>query len=374
MPSLRLDRARRMAAVLATLVVVAVVAACGSSGSPDASGSDSSGSDSSRSSATDATASTAGNEDAGPVPSPGCSSEPPAAVRLERRTVAVAELERWYLVTVPDVAAKGEPLPLVIDFHGLAEGATAHAELTGLGPLGEREGFVSVFPQGSGNLDGWAAVPGGSAAGPNVDVDFVVTLLDRLERDLCVDLSRVYAVGVSNGAMLVSMLVCRMADRFAAVAPIAGITVYDDCEPSDPVPALTMHGTADPILMFNGGVGDLVKLVSGGGGAAPTTVVPTTTAPVDLDGPGYPANAAVWADRNGCDPDPTDDDVTAEVLHRMWDCPEGAEVEMYIVDGGGHAWPGSELSKALVAITGYTTFDIDATELVWSFLSAHHRA
>ena len=35
--------------------------------------------------------------------------------------------------------------------------------------------------------------------------------------------------------------------------------------------------------------------------------------------------------------------------------------------GGGHAWPGSEFSRAVAAVVGYTTFDINATELAWSF-------
>ncbi len=59
--------------------------------------------------------------------------------------------------------------------------------------------------------------------------------------------------------------------------------------------------------------------------------------------------------------------MTDEVIHRVYDCPAGADVEFYIVLGGGHAWPGSTFSQAIASVVGYTTMDISATELAWSF-------
>lgn len=316
------------------------------------------------------------------VPSRGCAAGPTSAVQLERRTVPVAELSRWYLLTVPEASDPQVPFPLVLDFHGLTEGADVHAQLTGMGAYGASHGFVAVIPQGTGDLARWAAGPGGSAGEPNIDVDFVNAMLDQVEDSICIDTSRVYATGMSNGAMLTSMLGCRLAGRLAAVAPISGATTFDSCEPVATVPMMTIHGTADPILLFNGGVGDLVKALSGsigGDGSAPssgpstTAPAPTTTVAVDLDGPGYPANVAAWAQRNGCGPTPSDEPVSATVTHRTYDCPAGADVEMYVVAGGGHAWPGSELSQALEGLVGTTTFDIDATDLVWAFFQRFRR-
>ena len=84
---------------------------------------------------------------------------------------------------------------------------------------------------------------------------------------------------------------------------------------------------------------------------------------------GYPATVAAWAERNGCGPEPTDTEVTSEVVHRVYDCPAGADVEFYIVLGGGHSWPSSEFSESIGDIVGKTTFDIDATRDAWAFLS-----
>ena len=69
---------------------------------------------------------------------------------------------------------------------------------------------------------------------------------------------------------------------------------------------------------------------------------------------------------NGCKGS-TDEDVSDEVIHRTFDCPDGAAVEFYIIEGGGHSWPGSEFSKSIDSIVGPTTFDIDATDLIWTF-------
>ena len=102
-------------------------------------------------------------------------------------------------------------------------------------------------------------------------------------------------------------------------------------------------------------------------------VTPTTTAPpADLDGEGYPAAVAAFAERNDCDPEPTDTDLSEAVLHRVYDCPPGADVEFMIIDGGGHSWPSSEFSRNIEAVVGPTTFDVDATRDSWEFLQRFH--
>jgi polyhydroxybutyrate depolymerase len=52
-------------------------------------------------------------------------------------------------------------------------------------------------------------------------------------------------------------------------------------------------------------------------------------------------------------------------------CPGGATVQLYVVEGGGHTWPGSQFSQAGVAALGPTTFDIDANQVIWAFFQAH---
>jgi polyhydroxybutyrate depolymerase len=292
-----------------------------------------------------------------PAPSPGCGPSKVGALDAQRRTITVAGEERFYLLTTPPAHDGRTPLPLVLDFHGLGEGAQVHTQMSAFGALAKQEGFVVAFPHGTGTPVRWNVSP---PPEPNPDLQFVDRLLEALGRDLCVDTSRVYSTGLSFGAIMTSFLACNRANRFAAIAPVAGITF---CGPERPIPVVTFHGTADPILRFNGGVG----AIPGISGPATPSAATTTTAPADLDGEGYPATVAKWAARNGCDPTPTDTKVSDEVLHRVYRCPAGQDVEFYILTGGGHVWPGSEFSRSIESIVGYTTFDVTATKVAWEF-------
>lgn len=306
-----------------------------------------------------------GVSEAASSPSAGCDAAAPQPVALERQTVMVDSAERWWLMTVPDAASAKKPLSLVVDFHGLMEGADVHAKMSDFSGLAQEKGFFVATPHGTGTPVRWGV--GGGPEGA-ADQAFVTAMLSDLEARYCIDTNRVYATGLSNGAMMSSVMACEQSDVFAAVAPIAGVMAIPGCQPTRRVPMMSIHGTADPILHFDGTIGSIPGL---GGAPAVATTAPATTAPVDLDGPGYPANVAAWAKRNGCEPEPTDTDVTENVILRTYECPAGADVEFYVVKGGGHSWPGSEFSKAIATVVGPTTFDIDASELAWEFFTRH---
>jgi polyhydroxybutyrate depolymerase len=267
-------------------------------------------------------------------------------------------VERWYLLTIPERVAD-RALPVVLDFHGLAEGAEIHTRMSQFSDLAEDEGFVAAFPHGTGTPVGWDLTTGEG----NADVRFVRTMLDELGRSMCIDESRVYATGLSMGGMFSSTLACTMADRITAVAPVAGLFEPDHCRPSRAVPLLTYHGTADPFLLFNGGLGSGVGDVLRGQPPKEQPAVP----PADLDGPGYPTVAADWARRDGCEGMPDDEAVGSMVIRRVFGCPDQTAVEFVVVEGGGHTWPGSAFSGSLEDLLGPTTGEVDATTETWRF-------
>ena len=49
-------------------------------------------------------------------------------------------------------------------------------------------------------------------------------------------------------------------------------------------------------------------------------------------------------------------------------CPEGHEVELVVVAGGGHAWPGRP-DLLPPEIAGRVNRDIDASEYVWEYFA-----
>jgi polyhydroxybutyrate depolymerase len=349
---------RRAALVAASVVALAVTCgACSSTGS----------------SVPASSAASTKTATGAPVRSAGCSAAPAAAVTGQRQDIEVGGVDRWFLLTTPapdtpgpstDGSSSPAARPLVLDFHGLAEGASLHALTSRFGELGQKDGFVVAFPEGTGNPVQWDTSSHGAA---NADLAFVTAMLNQLEQTQCIDTSRVYASGFSDGAFMVSQLACTMSARFAAIAAVSGLQLPRPCPTTRRVPVLTFHGTADPILFFNGGVGTatLNRVL---GRASPTgSSTTTTTLPAKLNGPGYPATVQAWAAKDGCQPRPDDVKIASQVIRRTYRCPAGTGVEFYIVLGGGHAWPGSAISRAISGLTGYTTFQIDATTIIWSF-------
>jgi polyhydroxybutyrate depolymerase len=296
------------------------------------------------------------------TPSAGCQAGAVAENDLVKKTMNVAGMDRYYILSNP--AGDGTtPLPLVVDLHGLLEGADVQARLSGLGAYGQQHGFVAVEPNGSGTPLRWNTNPDTSK---NPDLQFIDAMLTEVEQNQCIDTSRVYATGISYGAIMTSFLACNRSNVFAAFAPVSGITLGGTCDQSRKTPMLTFHGTADPILYFNGGVNPAILGVLGARGGQGTT---TTSSPPDINGPGYPATVAKWAAMNGCDTTPTDTNVSDKVIHRVYHCPPGQDVEFFIISGGGHNWPGSKVGTGAGRIGqgGEVNQDISATAEVWKF-------
>jgi len=254
---------------------------------------------------------------------------------------------------------------LVVDFHGLSEGATLHSLTSQFGTLGQKDGFVAVFPNGTGTPLQWNVT---NQSSTNPDLAFITQMLKQIEATECIDTSRVYASGFSDGAYLVSMLACTMSGTFAAIGAVSGLQFPRPCHTTRPVPIITFHGTADPIVYFNGGVGTgILNTLFGKTPAASSPTTTTTTRPARLNGPGIPAHVRLWAIKDGCNPRAQNVRVSSQVILRNYICPTGVAVRFYIIVGGGHAWPASKFSQSISKITGFTTFQINATTTMWSF-------
>ena len=91
-------------------------------------------------------------------------------------------------------------------------------------------------------------------------------------------------------------------ERFAAAAPVAGVTEVADCHPDRPVPVVAFHGTDDGFLAYEGGFGPKVaSLPSPDGRGTLGDAVGQADGPEGSTGPSVPEVMAGWAERNGCD-------------------------------------------------------------------------
>jgi polyhydroxybutyrate depolymerase len=245
--------------------------------------------------------------------------------------------------------------------HALSVSYTAATALAGFDAIAKRYAYITVAP--SGLLDGptpyWLAAP----VSPNYDVQYIKDLLDWLETNLCVDTSRVYSTGQSNGAQMSSVLACELSERVTAVAPVDGAEFYDVCR-GRPVPVIAFHGTADPFVPYKGGGlnSETIAEQNYWKGSAPANLPATH---------GVDASMQTWALHNGCDPIPRERRVAYDVRERTWlHCK--ADTVLYIVDGGGHTWPGHPVPGSEKSF-GYTTTNIDATNLMFAFFFAHRQ-
>jgi len=93
------------------------------------------------------------------------------------------------------------------------------------------------------------------AVSKNVDdVAFTSDMIDRISAEYCVNPSRIYATGMSNGAFMSYRLACELSNRIAAIGPVAGVSVADPCLPSRPVPVISFNGTGDLLVWYDGGI------------------------------------------------------------------------------------------------------------------------
>jgi polyhydroxybutyrate depolymerase len=85
---------------------------------------------------------------------------------------------------------------------------------------------------------------------------------------------------------------------------------------------------------------------------------------------------AVWAERDGCGTDAEQAPVQGDVSVLRFPCPDGVDVELYVVQGGGHTWPGAttnppnEILASAVRDFGKTS-EVSANRLMWRFFAAH---
>ena len=258
---------------------------------------------------------------------------------------------RSWLVHLPPHYGPSKTWPLVIAYHGRGGGGAQMAQLTGLDEVADQQGFIVVYPEGVERS--WAAHVGAEADKEGVDsVGFTAALLDRLEQEYPVDRTRVVLAGFSDGADMVQLLGCKLADRVTAIVPVSGTLPNQDvaaCRLARPLSVVEFHGTADPIATYVSGRNEI---------HGPAGLMQSVDQTI-----------AGWAERDGCQakpvevplPNPAD---TLPVVERDFPgCAGGVIVRLYRIEGGGHAWPG-EAERLTERITGRGSAGIDASAII----------
>jgi polyhydroxybutyrate depolymerase len=274
------------------------------------------------------------------------------------RRVDVHGQARTYSLYVPANASESKPAALVIALHGGLGQGSSMAALSGFSQLADREGFLVAYPDGLRRRwrDG-RTMPAGMVAEEADDVAFMSALIDDVAKLHALDAHRIYATGISNGAMFSNYLALKLSERIAAIAPVAGgiaSEVAANFHPTSPVSVLIINGREDPLVPYEGGAV----------GKTHGTIVSTERA------------LHLWLDADDLHGEPHVRDVAAKKngdcseQWRTWSGRNGSAVTMVALADGGHTWPGG-MQYLPKAIVGAVCPELDASHAIWDFFRQH---
>lgn len=271
-------------------------------------------------------------------------------------SINVSGVQRTYVAHVP--ARLSPRAALILSFHGHGGSGAQQSRLTNFDALSDKDGFIVVYPNGIRRQ--WS--DGRPQDAGTDDIAFTKALIASFSKRYPIDPKRIYVTGFSNGGTFAEYAGCKLADRIAAIAPVSGsLPVYDvpSCHPSRPLSVLTIAGTSDPIMPYNGGKIHLLHTDRG-------TVISAQK------------TAAFWAANARCAPTPQTTalppaapaDGTSVQRTAYSQCAPGTNVEFYTIQGGGHAWPGGPQYLPKIFI-GTASNQLDASARIVGFFLAH---
>lgn len=254
-------------------------------------------------------------------------------------------VERTYYLDLPNDLATDAPLVFVL--HGYTSSAWVIRNYSGWSTVAANEGVAVCYPQGTLDMGGTSHWNSNLGISTTDDHGFLVALAQHLQETYSLSPDCTYSCGMSNGGYMSYSLACQYPDVFRAVGSVTGaMSEYDfnNCNPSEVVPVIHLHGTADYIVSYYNGVG---------GGA--------------WGNEGMSEIIDLWTSMMGTTQEDETDlpnlefiDLSSVEFLRFYGAPGGQEFHHYRVSGGGHDWFGV-----------WGNQDIESTELLWDFFQSH---
>jgi polyhydroxybutyrate depolymerase len=271
------------------------------------------------------------------------------------RHVTVDARDRSYRLHIPKSLDLKNPQPLVLAFHGAFTNAVIMEAYSALDAKADAAGFIVAYPNGTGPNDltlFFNIQPAPNLLRPD-DIAFTSRVIDDIEAAAPVDPKRVYATGISNGGMFCYLLASQLSNRIAAIAPVSGTMTTAAAHPKRPVSIIDFHGTADPIVAYNGPANPNAALFY-------KSVQDSIAVWLKIDAcPATPSTTQI--------PDTAKDGTTVR-RDAYGPGKTGDEVVLYTIINGGHTWPNRPTIDKLL---GPATHNINANDLIWDFFVKH---
>lgn len=243
-------------------------------------------------------------------------------------------ITRQYVVHVPPGRLQNNR-PLILVYHGAEDTAASTIASTDFEQVANKVGDLVVFLQGYENT--WNDLAGNTpAAHAHIDdIGFTNAVLNALTTLTHYNPNKVALTGLSNGALMVQTLGCRLASRINLIVPVEGemdTAVSRSCSPSRPINVYEVHATADSSIPYIGG-----KFMGVGGEVFVLSA---------------PATVAKWAHLDHCITGPTTSPGAGITLTRYVSCRNGVTVTLRTILGGAHVW-GNNIGALVAAQLGH---------------------
>jgi len=270
-------------------------------------------------------------------------SLPPPEPGLITYDIISDGLEREFIVFIPGEYDPSEPTPLVLTLHGFGDNAESFIQVSNWTRVANDYGFLLVAPQGYRNRWNAGVIPNNQIID---DIGFLEAVIGKVQASYCVDASRIYLNGFSNGGGMTEHFACAMTDRVAAIGTVSGAyhPLLEACAPSRPLPLIAFHGVQDTVVPYNGQDSNFLAL------------------------PAIEDWLASWVSRNDCTEDAERLVISETLSETVYDdCADDVEIVFYALADGGHAWPGGQ--HRLPFLAAQTNREINASEVMWTFFS-----
>lgn len=206
-------------------------------------------------------------------------------------------------------ADKTQPGQLVVMLHNARNTARKFRNHTRFDAAARQRGMIVVYA---------SAAPGGWLSDAAADIAYLSNLIEALRNDARVSNAPALVLGHSRGGHMAMQLACARPDLVAGIGVVASkAALSPPCARPQPVGAVFIHGTADPVAPHDGQPGQTYS-------AADTI--------------------AIYAKRNRCSDetrttriDNKRSDGTSVVLRQYKRCQ--APLAQALILGGGHDWP-----------------------------------
>ncbi|MFT5142370.1 MAG: polyhydroxybutyrate depolymerase [Rhodothermales bacterium] len=245
--------------------------------------------------------------------------------------VAVGDTLRDVRVHIPDGIALGQPARLLVALHDSGDSGASFQNGSRLDDKAPDDMIVAYPSAAVGN---WAEGCQCNIA-DRLEIDdlgFMSSLIDSIGAWYSVSRAGTYALGFSQGGLFAYRLACEMTDQFASVIAISAPMsepLSQNCSPARAVSMLTIHGSSDSVLPWDGTDQGALSLLS----AAETVVF--------------------WSQANECAPSErgilASGDATLQTT--LYDsCRDGTRVGLFEIRNGQHAWYTSSPDVRTVAL------------------------